>query len=187
MAAPRHYTFICGSETRECNSETLARRAAAGLAAADVLAWLYLSEMTLPPFSNRRDVIDPSSQPAGDEKTLFDNTLACTDLIFVAPLYWYPLPMTTRRYLDLWSTWQRIPSVHFKSRMAGKNLWVICSLTDRDPTKAGPLVVTIKEIAAYLGMCYCGALLENGSRRGDVLKDKAAIAAANLFFGNKVE
>ena len=41
---------------------------------------------------------------------LLDATLAATDLVFVAPVYWYSLPAAAKLYLDYWSAWLRFTS-----------------------------------------------------------------------------
>ena len=58
--------------------------------------------------------------PNGAAKVLLDATLAASDLVFVAPVYWYALQTAAKLYLDHWSGWMRVPGVDFKARMAAK-------------------------------------------------------------------
>lgn len=55
-------------------------------------------------------------------------------------------------------------------------------LADEQPSVADPLVGTLRNSAAYLGMRFGGVLLGNGSKPGDVLNDTEALARAKTFF-----
>lgn len=58
-------------------------------------------------------------------------------------------------------------------------------LADDQPVVADPLVGTLNNSAAYMKMRFGGVLLGNGSKRGDVLKDEAALARAKTFFAQE--
>ncbi|WP_406201572.1 NAD(P)H-dependent oxidoreductase [Kitasatospora sp. NBC_01560] len=181
-AEPRSFLFLNASSRVGGNSEQLAERAArASLPAGAEQRWLRLSEYPLPPFEDRRHTEEGFGEPAGHERTLLDATLAATDLVFVAPVYWYSLPTSAKLYIDHWSAWLRVPGADFRDRMAGGTIWAVTALAT-EPDKADPLIGTLRLCADYLGMRWGGALLGNGTRPGDVLKDEQALAAAESFF-----
>jgi NAD(P)H-dependent FMN reductase len=181
----RRVLFLVASARRSGNSETLARRAEASLPEATAREWIHLQDVPLPPFVDHRHA--PGSdgtfpQPAGNEAVLLDATLAATDLVFVAPVYWYGLPASAKLYLDYWTAWMRVPGRDFRARMAGKTAWAIGALSDEDRALAEPLLQPLRMSARYLEMRWGGHLLGYGSRPGDVSADAEALAAADVFF-----
>lgn len=180
---PRKFLFLTASSRTDGNSEQLARLAAeASLPAGAEQRWLRLSEHPLPPFADLRHTGDGRyPEPAGHERTLLDATSEATDLVFVAPLYWYSLPTSAKLYLDYWSAWLRVPGVDFRARMAGGTMWAVTALASEDE-KADPLIGALRLTADYMGMRWGGALLGNGTRPGDVLRDERALVAAKSFF-----
>ncbi|MFD6751568.1 flavodoxin, partial [Streptomyces anthocyanicus] len=91
----------------------------------------------------------------------------------------------TKRYLDYWSGWLRTPGIDFKETLAGRTLWGVTALAHEEQAVADPLVGTLNNSAAYMGMRFGGVLLGNGSRRGDVLNDADALARAKTFFAQE--
>jgi putative NADPH-quinone reductase len=145
--------------------------------------WLRLSELDLPPFADIRhsgEGIYP--QPQGDAALLLDATLAATDIVMVAPLYWYSLPALAKAYLDHWSGWMRVPGLEFRARMAGKRMWDITSMSDEDTAYAQPLVDALRHSAAYMEMHWQKALIGYGNRPGDVRENEKAMQEARNFF-----
>lgn len=184
-AEARRFLFLVASARRSGNSETLARRAAEGLSESTAREWIHLQDVPLPPFVDHRHTPGADGtfpQPTGHEAALLDATLAATDLVFVAPLYWYGLPASAKLYLDYWTAWMRVPGRDFRARMAGKTAWAIGALSDEDPALVEPLVQTLRLSARYLAMEWGGHLFGYGSRPGDVLTDATALAAADVFF-----
>ncbi|MFJ9693162.1 flavodoxin family protein [Kitasatospora sp. NPDC101183] len=181
--APRSFLFLDASSREEGNTRRLARLAAeASLPAGAEQRWLRLDEHPLPPFEDRRhDGDGVYAEPTGHARTLLDATLAATDLVFVAPVYWYALPSSAKLYLDHWSGWMRVPGVDFLPRMAGRTLWGVTVLAGV-PEKAEPLIGTLRLTAAYMDMRFGGVLLGNGSRPGDVEGDERALVEAKSFF-----
>lgn len=179
-----HFVFLVASGRRDGNSETLARHAAAQLPAGTAQTWLRLDEHPLPPFADLRHASAEPWQPPveGHARTLLEATLAATDLVFVAPVYWYSLPASAKLYLDHWTAWLRAPGEEFKARMAGKSLWAVTALSDSDPALAAPLTETLRLTANYMEMRWRGALLGEGNRPGDVRQDARAFATAAEFF-----
>ncbi|MET7286235.1 NAD(P)H-dependent oxidoreductase [Streptomyces sp. NPDC005573] len=182
----RSFLFVLGSARTEGNTEILARAAAEQLPADVERRWVRLSEIALPEFSDLRhdsDHVRPAPDtPAG---MLLDATLAATDIVIASPLYWYSVSGLTKHYLDHWSGWLRIPGVDFKASMAGRTLWGVSARADREPSVADPLVGTLNNSAAYLGMRFGGVLQGNGSAPGDVRGDGEALARAKTFFATE--
>ncbi|WP_317444830.1 flavodoxin family protein [Streptomyces collinus] len=182
----RRFLFVLGSARLDGNTELLARAAAEQLPADVEQRWIRLAENPLPDFEDLRhdsDRVRPSSDTATGQ--LLDETLAATDLVIASPLYWYSVSSLTKRYLDYWSGWLRTPGLDFRAGMAGHTLWGVTALADREPSVADPLVGTLNNSAAYLGMRFGGVLLGNGSAPGDVAKDTEALARAKTFFARE--
>jgi multimeric flavodoxin WrbA len=93
-------------------------------------------------------------------KTLLDATMDATDIVFVAPVYWYSIPAPLKIYLDHWSAWMRVPGLPFKEEMAKKTLRLITTSGDR--AKAQPMVDSIRLCAQFMAMNYGGELWGKG-------------------------
>ena len=176
----RHFTFLLASARADGNAEQLARHAAAAVAPANQ-TWLRLNDLTLPAFEDIRHSVGTYPQPTGHAKTLLDATLACTDLVFVTPLYWYSLPTAAKRYLDEWSGWLRVPDLDFKKQMAPKTMWAICS-SSGEAAEATGLFLSLRFSADYMGMRWGGSVLGNGNKPGEIMHDATAIANAAALF-----
>lgn len=177
-----HHLFLITS-TRETgnvgNTEWLARQAAAVLPAEGRQTWLYLAQMTLPPFTDLRHTAGTYPMPEGDMKALLDATLAATDVVFVSPVYWYSIPAPLKIYLDHWSAWMRIPGLPFKEAMARKTLRLITTSGDR--AKAQPMIDSVRLCAQFLAMHWGGELWGKGGPPRAVESDVQALAAARAF------
>lgn len=146
--------------------------------------WINLADLPLPAFADLRHASTENWVPVieGHARTLLEATLAATDIVMIAPLYWYSLPAAAKLYLDHWSAWLRAPGHDFKVRMAHKTLWAVTTYSDTDPRFAEPLKETLRLSADYLQMNWGGHLLASANRLGDVVNDPAALAAADNFF-----
>jgi multimeric flavodoxin WrbA len=177
------YLFLTAS-TRESghlgNTEWLAQQAAKQLPEDAQATWQHLARMHLPPFVDLRHTTGQYPMPEGDMHTLLQATMACTDLVLVAPVYWYSMPATLKLYLDHWSGWMRIPGVPFKDTMAQKTLHLITTSGDR--TKAQPMIDSVALCAAFLNMRFAGTLWGKGGPPAAVQADAQAIAQAATFF-----
>ncbi len=162
------------------NTETLARAAAAPLPAEVQQHWLRLADHALPPFVDHRHDIGSYPMPEGAGRILLDATLAATDLVLVAPVYWYSLPASVKLYLDHFSAWMRVPGLDFKARMAGRRLWLITTSGDR--AKAQPMMDSTRLCAEFLGMQWMGALWGKGGAPEAIRSDEAALAQAARWF-----
>lgn len=179
----RRFLFLLASGRENGNAEVLAHRAAATLPTQADLTWIRLADVSLGRFTDIRHVgsgVYPAPIDTGRE--LLDATLAATDLVFVAPLYWYGLPADAKLYLDHWSGWMRIPELNFRARMAGKTMWAISVFSGDDDSEAAPLFECLQRSAAYLQMHWGGQVLGRGNRPGDVLDDQRSVAATERLF-----
>jgi multimeric flavodoxin WrbA len=182
----RRFLFVLGSARADGNTELLARTAAEQLPADVEQRWISLAEHPLPDFQDLRRDSDHVRPPADTSTALLlEATLAATDIVIASPLYWYSVSGLTKRYLDHWSGWLRTPGLDFKAAMAGRTLWGVAALADREPSVADPLIGTLNNSAAYLGMRFGGVLLGNGSARGDIRKDTEALTRAKTFFAGE--
>ncbi|MET8399715.1 NAD(P)H-dependent oxidoreductase [Streptomyces sp900116325] len=180
----RTFLFLLGSSRTDGNTEELARLAAEQLPPETEQRWLNLNELALPDFEDlRHDGDGRYPTPTGNAATLLDATLGATDLVLASPLYWYAMSTSTKRYLDHWSGWMRVPGLDFKQRMGGRTLWGVTALATSDHSVAEPATGTLRTIASYMRMEWGGMLLGVGTRPGDVLGDTAAVARAKTFFG----
>ncbi len=178
----RRFLFVLGSARAGGNSELLARRAAEPLPRDIEQEWIDLTEHPVPDFEDLRHDSDHVRPTEGNVARLLDATLAATDIVIVSPLYWYSVSAHTKRYLDYWSGWLRTPGLDFKATLAGRTLWGVTALAHTEEVVADPLVGTLHNSAAYMGMRFGGVLLGNGSKPGDVLTDDAALTRAKTFF-----
>ncbi|MDC2955259.1 NAD(P)H-dependent oxidoreductase [Streptomyces gilvifuscus] len=182
----RRFLFVLGSSRADGNTELLARKAAEQLPADVEQRWISLADHPLPDFVDQRHDSDHVRPPAGSSAALLlDATLAATDLVIASPLYWYSVSGLTKRYLDYWSGWLRTPGIDFKATMAGRTLWGVAALAHQEAVVADPLIGTLNNSAAYMGMRFGGVLLGNGSGPGDVLNDTDALTRAKTFFARE--
>ncbi|MCX5438966.1 MULTISPECIES: flavodoxin family protein [unclassified Streptomyces] len=178
----RTFLFLLGSSRGEGNTEILARKAAEQLSPEVGQRWIDLAAHPLPDFEDLRHDSD-HTRPTGDNTALLlDATLEATDIVIASPLYWYSLSASAKRYLDYWSGWLRTPGIDFKATLEGRTLWGVTALAHEEQVVADPLVGTLRNSAAYMGMRFGGVLLGNGSKPGDVLKDEGALLRAKTFF-----
>ncbi|MCQ4209908.1 flavodoxin family protein [Streptomyces longispororuber] len=182
MPTRRDFLFVLGSSRPDGNTEILARKAAEQLPADVGQRWIDLAEHPLPEFTDLRHDSDHVRPQGDDVALLLDATLEATDIVIASPLYWYSVSAPTKRYLDYWSGWLRTPGVDFKETLAGRTLWGVTALAHEEFVVADPLVGTLHNSAAYMGMRFGGVLLGNGSKPGDVLTDETALTRAKTFF-----
>jgi len=182
---PDRFLFLLGSGRTEGNTERLARRAASALPMGTECRWLRLAELPLEPFADLRHQPGGGyAVPEGNAATLLEATLWASDLVVAAPTYWYALPAAAKLYFDHWTGWLRVAGLDFRSRMAGRKLWLVTVNAD-GPDESGAsdlLVATLERTAAYMGMRFAGALVGRGNRPGEVSGDAAALAQAERFF-----
>lgn len=181
----RRFLFVNGSTRPGGNTEQLARIAARSLPAEVEQQWITLLDHPLPPFTDIRHS-GTYAMPEGNARLLADATLAATDLVLLAPTYWYGVPWTMKLYLDHWSGWMRVPELQFKQTLAGRTLHAVVVDSDEDPSEGSslPVIDSLRRTAVYMSMNWHGALLGHANRPGEIEKDAAAIAAARDYFAH---
>lgn len=177
----RRFLFLLASARSGGNSETLARQAADGLPPDVPQVWLDLHKTSIPRFQDLRHP-DRFGPLEGVAASLAEETLSATDIVLVAPLYWYSLPATAKLYLDHWSHWMRVPELRFKECMAQKTLWLVMAHSGSSPDEISPVVEGLRLTAKYLNTKWGGALLGDANAPGDIANDKAALTEAQTFF-----
>ena len=181
MSDARHFLFLCASARQNGNSLALARRAAAALPADTIQTWRDLTDPALPAFHDRRHG-DTYAAPEGVATDLMRATLAASDLVFVAPLYWYGLPASAKLYIDHWSHWMRVPATGFKAAMPAKRVWLVMAHSGSSPEQIAPAVECLRFSADYMQAPLAGVLLGDANAPGEIAADAAALAAADRFF-----
>ncbi|MFD7656557.1 flavodoxin family protein [Actinosynnema sp. NPDC059797] len=174
----RKFLFVLGSSRRDGNTEQLARIAAEQLGDVEQ-RWLWLGDVPLEEYRDIRYPVSERPDPKGNEKLLLDATLEATDIVIASPTYWYSVSSSTKRYLDHWSNWERIPG--FLDTLAGKTLWVVTALAE-EHHQADALLDALQRAARWTKMTWGGGLVGVGNRPGDVLSDTTALARAKTFF-----
>lgn len=181
----KHFLFLIAS-TREPghvgNTEWLSRQAAANLRPETIQTWVRLAGAGIPQFIDQRHTVGsyPMPEVGSTMRSLLDQTLACTDLVFVAPVYWFSFPSTLKAYLDHWSAWLRVPGLEFKAQMSEKRLWLIT--TNGDRAKAQPMIDSTAMCAKFLDMQMAGVLWGKGGGPEVVKGDGEAVKQAGELF-----
>ena len=180
MNTARRFLFLLSSSRRLGNSEQLAYCAAHPLPGYTEQKWLHLSDYPLPDFADLRHSV-AYQPPSGNAQILLEATLAATDIVLVAPLYWYNLPVSAKLYLDHWSAWLLTPGLQFREQMHGKTLWAII-VGNGEAAEAQPLAAILSLTAQHLHMEWGGLLYGRGSRPNDIQDDALALQQAKTFF-----
>ncbi len=181
MTAHRHLLFLLSGGRPGGNTETLARRAAAALPPDAVQTWRDLSQPLLPAFHDRRHG-DRYGPPEGTAAACLAETMAASDIVVVAPLYWYGLPAPAKLYLDHWSHWMRLPETGFKAAMPAKRVWLVLAHSGSTPDQIRPAEDCLRFSAEYMGARFMGSLIGYANAPGEILSDAGALAAADRFF-----
>lgn len=174
----RRFLFLTSSARIHGNSERLARRAAASLPEGVAVDWFSLNAPALPPFEDLRPNF--MARPKGRLQAGLQAVERASDVVFVAPIYWYALPAPAALFLSHWSAFLDHPDLGFGDTLRGKGLWLITTRADPDLSVTEQAEAGLRRSGAWLGMAWKGALHGVGDAPGDVEKD-AAWAAASGF------
>lgn len=176
----RAFVFLVSGGRPNGNAEQLAWAAADGLPDAVRQDWIDLTTPALPPFRDLRG--EPVPPPDGRLAEVARALRGASDIVFVAPVYWYALPAPAKLLLDHWSNWMESADFGFADWIRDKGLWLITARADPDPSVVAPLDQAMERSARFLGMTWRGALHGVGDRPGEVRADTAAMTAAPGFF-----
>ena len=134
----RRVLFVQASARPDGNAQAMARFAAGGLSPETAQDWRDLTAPALEPFHDLRHGGTGYGPPVGVAKGPAMATLAASDIVMVAPLYWYRLPAPAKLYLDHWSHWMRLADLGFMAAMAGKRMWLVMSHAGSSPAELAP-------------------------------------------------
>lgn len=174
----RRYLFLLSSARPDGNALLLARLAALALPE-EAQHWMDLTEPPLPPFDDRRPGY---ALPKGRVAEVMAAMRAATDVVFVAPVYWYALPAPAKLLMDHWSGWLDATETGFAVWAKGVTVHLITTRGDPDPTVADLPEAMLRRSVEWLGMRWGKALHAVADAPGDVMGDAAAIRAAEGMF-----
>ena len=152
----RRILFLTASPRAHSNSEMLARRAAEGLAPGTATHWQSLTTPALPAFRDLRP--GHAGVPMGRLGDLFAHIMLATDIVFVAPIYWYAFPAPLHLLMSHLSGWLDVPELKLHSGLQGKAVYLITAHADPDPTVPDQAEALLKRSAIWLGLSWRGAL-----------------------------
>lgn len=141
-------------------------------------SWIDLTSVTIPPY---RDIRPSTALPQGDLFTIMGAMRDASDIVIVAPVYWYALPAPAKLLLDHWSGWFDAAETGFSTWAREKTVHLVTTRADPDPTVTDPVEAMVKRSILWLGMRWGGALHGVADAVGDIERDKVAMAAANRF------
>lgn len=173
----RRFLFLLSSARPGGNALLLAQAAAEGVSAA-AQVWIDLTDPPLPPYADLRPGF---ALPDGPVAQVMDAMRGASDIVMVAPVYWYALPAPAKLLMDHWSGWIDARGTGFTDWVKGKRMWLVTARGDPDPTVADLPEAMLRRSAEWLGMHWGGALHGIGDAPGEVLADTAAMAAARGF------
>lgn len=173
----RRFLFLLSSARPDGNALALARVAASSLNP-EAQVWLDLTDPPLPAF---RDLRPDHAHPCARLADVMRAMRAATDIVFVAPVYWYALPAPAKLLLDHWSGWLDDPQTGFAEWSRGLTLHLVTARADPDPTVTELPEAMLRRSAEWLGMRWGGALHGVGDAPGDVMADHDALKAARTF------
>lgn len=175
----RRILFLTASPRAHSNSEMLARRAAEGLAPGTATHWQSLTTPALPAFRDLRP--GHAGVPMGRLGDLFAHIMLATDIVFVAPIYWYAFPAPLHLLLSHMSGWLDVPEVKFHAGLQGKAVYLITARADPDPTVPDQAEAAMKRSATWLGMSWQGALHGVADAPGEMAQSAAWAAAPDFL------
>lgn len=171
----QRFLFLTSSPRPISNSEALARRAASGLAAGTEQHWASLDTPALPPFRDLRP--GNPGVPTGRLEELFGHMMLASDIVFVAPVYWYAFPAPLHLFLSHLSGWLDTPGLQLMARLKDKRVWLVTARADPDPGVPASAEAMLRRSAEWLGMTWCGALHGVGDAPGEIAASQAWDAA----------
>ncbi len=152
----RRILFLTASPRNGSNSRRLAAHAAEALPDTAKAHWLDLNTPALPAFRDLRP--DHPGVPMGRLGDVFGQIMLATDLVFVAPIYWYAFPAPLHLTLSHLSGWLDVPELRLPDGLSGKRCYLITARADPDPSAPAPAETLLRLSVEWLGMTWAGAL-----------------------------
>lgn len=165
---------IYGSSRRNGNTEQLARRLTEGFDADHIV----LADYRFEPIKDYRHG-EKEPYPEDDYHSVIERVLAQDVLVFATPIYWYGASGLTKTFIDRWSQSLREDKAGFLAKLSSKSAWVIGIGDDEPHLKGLPLIQQFQYIFEFTGTRFEGYILGRANRPGDILEDRAALAAVD--------
>ncbi|RIX59574.1 flavodoxin family protein [Paenibacillus nanensis] len=163
---------IYGSSRKNGNSEQLAKRLTEGFETDHI----FLADYKIEPIKDYRHA-EKEPYPEDDYHSVIERVLAQDVLVFATPIYWYGASGLTKSFIDRWSQSLREDRDGFLAKLSTKSAWVIAVGDDEPHLKGIPLIQQFQHIFDFTGTRFEGYVLGKANRPGDILEDKAALAA----------
>lgn len=160
------FLFLTASPRPTSNSETLARHAALGLGPGTAQHWHSLNSPALPGFRDLRP--GNPGVPMGRLGDLFAHVMLASDIVLVAPIYWYAFPAPLHLFLAHLSGWLDAPELQVMARLKGKRVWLVTARADPDPSVPDQAEAMARRTVEWLGMGWAGALHGVGDAPGEI-------------------
>lgn len=166
---------IYGSTRENGNTEELTEIAIQDLDVEKIV----LRNYEIKPIHDQRHDESGFSPVEDDYNHLIERMMKHDTIIFATPVYWYSMSGTMKNFVDRWSQTMRDPKFpNFKDQLGTKKAYVIAVGGDNPHLKGLPLIQQFNYIFEFMGISFGGYVLGKASRRGDILKDQVAFAAA---------
>lgn len=181
---PKRFLFLTASPRRASNSTALARHAAQGLPESTAQHWQNLDTPTLPAFRDLRP--GNPGVPMGRLGDLFAHLMLASDVVFVAPIYWYTFPAPLHLFLAHLSGWLDTPELQLAPALKTKRAHLITTRADPDATVPHQAEAALKRSVEWLGMTWAGALHGIADAPGEI-ETAAVWAEAPRFFAPSLQ
>ncbi len=174
----RRILFLTASPRNGSNSRRLAAHAAQALPDTAKVHWLDMNAPALPAFRALRP--GHPGVPMGRLGDVFGQIMLATDLVFVAPIYWYAFPAPLHLTLSHLSGWLDVPELRLLDGLRGKRCYLITARADPDPSVPTQAEAMVRRSVEWLGMTWAGALHGVADAPGEI-EGTAAWTAAGSF------
>lgn len=89
---------------------------------------------------------------------VFGQIMLASDIVIVAPIYWYAFPGPLHLLLAHLSGWLDVPELRMLDSLKGKRLWLVTTRADPDPSVPAQAEAMLRRTGEWLGMTWGGAL-----------------------------
>lgn len=175
----RRFLFLTTSPRAGSNSSRLAAHAANGLPDGTATRWLDLNTPALPAYRDLRP--GHGGVPMGRLGDVFGQIMLASDIVLVAPIYWYAFPAPLHLMLSHLSGWLDVPELRMMDSLKAKRAWLMTSRADPDPTVPREAEAMIRRTADWLGMVWGGALHGVADAPGEIEGSAAWDQAAGFL------